>query len=187
MPSNDSHRAIQLEQEAEAWDLRQQGWTVRRIGAKLGIAHTTVSRMLDRVERRVLKSLSRRVERQKVTSTQILDHIRDEALQAWEKSKRNRTRVVKKTDANGEATVQEAVTREGDPTHLHTAMAADDRIRKIWGVDAPPAKPKDDESSGLNASSVAARLDANEAEHEATPDDADGTRDDPASGEAVEG
>lgn len=185
MPSNDSHRAVQLEQEAECWDLRQQGWTVRRIGNKLGIAHTTVSRMLARVEKRVLRSLSRRVEQQKVTSTHILDHIRDESLQAWERSKRNRTRAVQKKDGHGEATITEAVTREGDPAHLDRAMAADDRIRRIWGIDAPPAKPKGDDSTGLSASAVSARLEANEANHEATPDDEPGVGGDPEGGEAV--
>ena len=171
MPSNDSHRAVQVDHEAEAWEMRKRGWTVRRIAAQLGLSPSTVSRMLARVERRALRALTKRVEHQKVTSTHILDEIRDEALQAWEKSKKDRLRAVKKTSNDGTVNVQEATNREGDVSYLNAAMLADDRIRRIWGIDTPPAKPVDETKVGLSVSAYTARVLANEANHADDPDD----------------
>lgn len=169
MPTNDSDRAIRLEQESRAWELRQKGHTQREIAAALAIAHTTVGRMLARVEKRALARLTKRVEHQKVSSTEVLDFVRSEALRAWEKSKGTRKRVVQKTVRGAvESTVVEALDREGDVSYLDRALAADDRIRSIWGVDSPPAKPKDaDGASGLTVSQIAQRIAENEAKHEA--------------------
>jgi hypothetical protein len=171
VPSNKSQEAITAENESTAWDLRQQGWTVQRIARRLGVHHGTVVRMLARVEARVLRGLERRVENQKVQSTHVLDHIRDEALQAWERSKAAATRAVKKRKGRGEAAdaeeinVTEATSSYGDPAFLDRAIAADDRIRRIWGIDSPPAKPKEDEGGGLNVASRAAAITARAKAH----------------------
>jgi DNA-binding MarR family transcriptional regulator len=169
-------------EQTRAWELRQHGWTQRRIAAELGHDQGTISRWLDAIERRELARLSRNVERLKVTQTQVLEHIADEALQAWERSKKPHTKAVEKTGpklfrpdgspASGSARVVEATERDGDPVHLQVALQALDRLRRVWGIDAPPLRPKDDGHDGLNFASVIQRLKENAAAYESGPESA---------------
>lgn len=166
MPSNTSGKAVALERETRIWSLRQKGWSQRRIAEELEIDQGTVCRALDRINKRELKRLSERVEAHKIESTHILEHIRDEAIQAWEKSKRNKRRVLSKGTGDGKAALTEVVEREGDPAHLDRAITADREIRRIWGADAPPPKAKEDDGSGMSVSAIAQRLKGNAEKYE---------------------
>jgi DNA-binding CsgD family transcriptional regulator len=106
--------------ETEAWKLRAQGWTQQRIGDKLGIDQTTVSKLLARVADRRLKELRDKVDRQRGEQTDQLSHLLDEAMQAWELSQ---------LDAHSGPA--------GDPKFLAEARALLADLRKLWGLDAP--------------------------------------------------
>lgn len=82
-------KEVTIERERRAWGLRQQGWSHARIGRELGVDDSTVTKMLQRICKRALASLKDRVEEMKAEQTVQLDHIQDEAMQAWERSKKN--------------------------------------------------------------------------------------------------
>lgn len=135
------------EHEARAWALRQQGWTQQRIAAELGLGQSAVCRILARVSRRTLKELSDDVGRVKAEQSERLDFIIDEALQAWERSKRNSSSVTReRTEVLGgtedeqparERVVRAGEQRDGDVRFLEQARAALAEQRKIWGAEAP--------------------------------------------------
>lgn len=150
--------------EKEAWELRQRFWTEQRIADHLGIERSTVSKMLDRVERRLAEELAQAALPIKSRQTAQLEHIASEAYEAWERSKEpaELERVVTaETSVVGGAlgddgpvevtlpavetrTTNESKGQTGDPAHLNTAMKALADIREIWGLDAP----KKNEHSG---------------------------------------
>lgn len=150
--------------EKEAWELRQRFWTEQRIADHLGIERSTVSKMLDRVERRLAEQLAAAALPIKSRQTAQLEHVASEAYEAWERSKLEAEleRVVTaETSVVGGAlgddgpvevtlpavetrTTNERKGQTGDPAHLNTAMKALADIREIWGLDAP----KKNEHSG---------------------------------------
>jgi hypothetical protein len=144
------------EHERRAWDLRQQGWTHARIAAELGLERSAVTRILARVNKRVLKEMHAEVAAQKVEQSARLDFVIDEALQAWERSKKDAVKVTREWDTphrdqpdEAEAacdeppeTVVERVTherqgRDGDVRFLEQTRQALADQRKVWGIDAP--------------------------------------------------
>jgi DNA-binding transcriptional MocR family regulator len=141
-------REVTLEREQRCWTLRQQCWTTRRIAAELGIDQSTVVRALDRVHKRALKELTETARRAKLEQLAQLDRIADEAMEAWERSKKEATsRAV--TAGRAEVTprgekvdlpdlvVTQTRDRDGDPAHLHAAMKALSDQRAILGIEAP--------------------------------------------------
>jgi DNA-binding MarR family transcriptional regulator len=165
VPSNGADDQTRIATEAKAWELRQRGWTQSRIARELGLDQGTICRMLGRIERRELKRLSKRVQSEKARQTAILEHIADEALQAWELSKRPKRRASTRKSALGSVDVTEMEEREGEPAYLDRAQAALDRLRQLWGLNAPAKKP--DENQGLTYSALAQRLTENGAAHDA--------------------
>jgi predicted transcriptional regulator len=73
--------------EELAWQLRIKGWTTTRIAQELQIQQPAVSKILQRVEARAIKQLDAEIGGFKVRQATQLEHMLDEALQAWEKSK----------------------------------------------------------------------------------------------------
>lgn len=130
------------EHERRAWELRCRGWTQPRIARELGLDDSAVCRILKRVSARVLAELKDSVERVKAEQTETLQHVIDEALQAWERSKGTRKTVTRQTVSGGEndedrqRTTQHASERTGDVAYLSEARAAMADLRKVWGVDA---------------------------------------------------
>ena len=109
------------------------GLSQREIVAKEGISQSAVSKILQRLEARVLEELVGRVEQQKVRQTLCLDHLYRESLRAWEASKADATRRVQKKTQPGvgapSATVAQFVvdTQHGDPRYLEVARKASSR------------------------------------------------------------
>ena len=130
--------------EGRAMELATQGWSQHRIAAELQISQPAVSKLLRRVEDRILRELTAAVERQKARHTLRLEHLYAEALRAWEQSKQDATRrrqrktVGRAGGATG-ATVAELVVEEqhGDPRYLEEGRKALADLRKLWGLDAP--------------------------------------------------
>jgi predicted transcriptional regulator len=128
--------------ELRAMELTIQGWSQHRIAADLGVSQPAVSKILKRVENRVLRELAAMVERQKARHTMRLEHLYGQAIEAWEESKadvtRRRQRKTQGRDAGGGATIAEVVTenQHGDPRYLEEARKTVADLRKLWGSDA---------------------------------------------------
>jgi hypothetical protein len=129
--------------ELRIMELTVLGWSQHQIADDLGISQAAVSKILRRVEERVLRELSTIVERQKVRHALRLEHLFAEAMRAWTDSKADSTRRrQRKTDTgHGDtgATVAELVVenQHGDPRYLDEARKALADHRKLWGLDAP--------------------------------------------------
>ncbi len=120
------------------------GLSQREIAAEEGMSQSAVSKILQRLEARVLEELVGRVEQQKVRQTLCLDHLYRESLRAWEASKADATRRVQRTThagagAVGGGTVAQLVveTQHGDPRYLEVARKVLADQRRVWGLDAP--------------------------------------------------
>ena len=129
--------------ELRAIELAVQGWSQRRIAAELGVSQPAVSKILRRVEDRVLEELVVEGERQKARQTLRLDHVYTESMRAWEQSKADTTRRRQRqtqagTDRAG-TTVAELITATqcGDPRFLEQGRRALADQRALWGLDAP--------------------------------------------------
>ena len=125
-----------------ALELSIQGWTQAQIAADLHVSQPGVSKLLGRVEQRVLQELNTVVGRQKARQTLRLEHLYNEAMRAWDRSKADTTRRrQRKTQggANGDATMAELVVEDehGDPRYLEQARRALTDMTKLWGLDAP--------------------------------------------------
>jgi len=150
VPTNGSADQTRVERVRRAWALRCRGWTHQRIADDIGVNRATVTKWLAAVEARELGRLSDQVEQTKARHTAILEHIADEALQAWERSKKPLTRMTEKTtrpvltpsddgpppETEAVNTKQTEVTqRDGEPAYLDRATIALDAIRRIWGLE----------------------------------------------------
>ena len=119
------------------------GWSQQQIAADLGVTQAAVSKILDRVERRVLRELTATVERHKARHTLRLEHLFAEAMRAWDQSKADTTRRRQRKSDGGPggpgATVAELVVenQHGDARYLEAARKALADLRTLWGLDAP--------------------------------------------------
>lgn len=130
-----------------------QGWTEQRIADHLGKNQSTISRWLGRMEAAAFKRLAETVDRTKARQVHQLEHIQDEAMQAFERTKGARLTHQKKakspTDGDGKVTgdpvvfeeKQTLVEQAGDPRHLEQARGAMSDIRKILGIDRTEPEP----------------------------------------------
>ena len=129
--------------EQRVLDRSVAGVSQRQIAQEEGITQSAVSKILRRVEARVLEELMARVEQQKVRQTLSLEHVYRQSLAAWETSKGDATRRVQtKTQTAAGAssgTVAQLVVenRHGDPRFLEIARKALADQRRVWGLDAP--------------------------------------------------
>lgn len=129
--------------ELRALELSIQGWTQPQIAADLGISQAAVSKIVRRVEERVLHELTAVVGRQKARHTLRLEHLYAEAMRAWDQSKSDTTRRRQRKTQSGTggpgATVAEIVVenQHGDPRYLDESRKALADLRKLWGLDAP--------------------------------------------------
>jgi predicted transcriptional regulator len=129
--------------ELRVMELSVLGWSQHQIAGDLGISQAAVSKILKRIELRVLRELADTVERQKARQSLRLEHLFAESMRSWQDSKADSTRRrQRKTDggrSGGGATVAEIVVenQHGDPRYLEEARKALADHRKIWGLDAP--------------------------------------------------
>jgi DNA-binding CsgD family transcriptional regulator len=128
--------------ELRAMELAKLGWSQYQIAADLGISQAAVSKLVKRIETRLLRELAETVERQKVRHTLRLEHLFAEAMRAWDQSKADTTRRRQRKTQGGaggaDATVAEIVVenQHGDPRYLDEARKALADHRKLWGLDA---------------------------------------------------
>ena len=135
--------ALSATRELRAVELLVLGWSQHQIAGDLGVSQAAVSKILRRVEERVLRELRTVVERQKARHSMRLEHLYAEAMRAWNDSKTDSTRRrQRKTQAGagtGGTTVAEVVSenQHGDPRYLEEARKSLADHRKLWGLDAP--------------------------------------------------
>jgi predicted transcriptional regulator len=127
--------------ELRAIELAVRGRSQHQIAEDLGVSQAAVSKLLKRVDTRLLREFAETLERQKVRHTLRLEHLYSEAKHAWTESQADATRrrQRKSQGGRGEATVAEIVTenQHGDPRYLDEARKALGDLRKVWGLDAP--------------------------------------------------
>jgi predicted transcriptional regulator len=128
--------------ELRALELANQGWSQHQIAADLGISQAGVSKLLKRIELRLLRELTDTVERQKARQSLRLEHLFAESMRAWTDSKSDATRRRQRKSqggASGNAVVAEVTVenQHGDPRYLEEARKTLADHRKIWGLDAP--------------------------------------------------
>src|SRR5262245_35585369 len=78
--------------ELRAMELTVLGWSQHHIAKDLGISQAAVSKLLKRVEIRLLCELSETMGRQKAKQMLRLEHLFAEAMGAWNESKADNTR-----------------------------------------------------------------------------------------------
>jgi predicted transcriptional regulator len=144
--------------KVRAWKLRQRGWTQQRIAESLGVDQGNVSRWLDALDKAELERLAPLAERQKVFQNALLGLLVDESLQAWERSKKPRTKVSRRlgdviTDQAGKplkapsgedlrkpsTDITEIVERDGDPAWIDRVIKALAELRQLWGLNVAEA------------------------------------------------
>lgn len=149
MPANRPNRETVLQREITAWKLRCRGWTTQRIAEELGLTRQGVEAILKRVETRESKALSKSFARVKAKQYHQLEHIYEETLDAWHKSKEALRRARQTNAGDGEEgqIVTEVIDREGNVTYLHTAMKAAAEQRSLYGLDVQAAPQ--DQAAGI--------------------------------------
>lgn len=139
-------RQQQAAREERGWRLRLLGKTEREIAETLGMNQSGVHKLLARVERRLLDDAKAMVARVKAREHARLEFIFAEAMAGYERSQRTAERETTEARRSGEGEASASAGtkiqrvkegRDGDPVWLNTALAAGDRIRKLWGLDAP--------------------------------------------------
>jgi hypothetical protein len=123
-------------------ELAVLGSSQHQIAADLGLSQPAVSKLLKRIETRLLRELAETVGRQRARQALRLEHVYAEAMRAWHESKADSTRRRQRKTQGGqgpEATVAEIVSenQHGDPRYLDEARRALADHRKLWGLDAP--------------------------------------------------
>jgi DNA-binding MarR family transcriptional regulator len=156
------------EQERRALALASKDYSREQIAADLGVAPSTVSRMLSRIAKRSLADALEMQERLREAQTIQLTYAFHEALSAWEASCGEQgqeafqqfcktLRAALPAPEMHEALEQALeATKElflahgiGNPRYLEQARAALTDLRKLWGVDTPPAKLPDVPKPGI--------------------------------------
>lgn len=164
------------QREQVAFDLAAtKGLTETQIAEELaqqGLGEVTqqaVSKMLHRVEERMLKETNGKVKRKKVRHEAALMKIYRDAMAAWEESKKPQKSLTTKQGPAGEngepGKVKESQSvlrdQDGDPRYLDQARQALADIRRIWGVDEP-AQTKNDITGRLGLEIVEEIIDADD-------------------------
>jgi len=145
-------REVALLREQFCWAARQAGYSQWLMANELGISQPAVSKILRRVERRVLKRMESEARTVKAKQHVQLEFILDQALQGWRKSTEERIRTVVGPDRhNSTSTTRERRNSAGDPRFLKVALLALQSERRLYGLDNT-AKATSPEPATLEAS-----------------------------------
>jgi DNA-binding Lrp family transcriptional regulator len=126
--------------ELQAMQLTLEGQSQYQIAAALGISQPAVSKILRRLEDRLLADVAWKVDRQRARQTLRLEFLYAEAVRAWRASQEDAVRKrQRKSGGTGGASVAELVSenRHGDPRFLDEARRLLADLRLVWGVNAP--------------------------------------------------
>jgi predicted transcriptional regulator len=156
-------RAVAIEREQAAWQMRQEGYKQTTIAERLGVAESTVSEALKRLEVRVLAEMNAEAAAVKARVTaQLWQHYEDlrkmyDASRAPKRSQRLRRAGgllqegrAEGRDREGEGLLESKIEeRIGDVAIFREMRATLETILKIWGGFAPtkvaPTNPAGDQ------------------------------------------
>jgi hypothetical protein len=134
-------RPVQLEREDRIWELSARGWSLRRIGKKVGMSPEGVRKAIERVFARESAAFAERAARVRVRHEAAYRYIHRAASLAFDKSRRPIQRARQNADGT---TTSEVVTRTGDPQFLYVMIMSLGRIEQLWGANVlPAANPED--------------------------------------------
>lgn len=134
----------------------------RHIAVDLGIDHSTVHKAIKRVSDFLQLEMIDDIRAIRVEHTARLQHIADEAMEAWRQSKQPGVVETTTTDAvaagDGKKPTGTKQVRKtynvGNVAYLSQAQSALEDIRKIWGVDMkredPPPTEEGDRVAGMS-------------------------------------
>ena len=125
--------------------------TLADIGNQFGIVPSRVHAITEEIDKYLVPHFMDKIRQTKVRHTGHLQHMFQQSMAAWEKSKLDPHEETNHVNEDGDSShTLKRKTTAGDPTFLNQARAILADIRKIWGADAPA--PKDD--SGTRAAGV---------------------------------
>lgn len=119
------------------------GVTYRQIAEAFGLARSVVGRTFQQINTWLFPQFVENIRNEKMMQTESLRHIFAEAMQGWERSKRDGVSVTEKDVEFGEGkipAVEKSTTTKGqcgNPRFLDAARDALEDIRKLWGMNAP--------------------------------------------------
>jgi DNA-binding CsgD family transcriptional regulator len=132
---------IQL-RELRVMEAILEGRSQAETAAALGISQPAESKIMRRLEERLLADIAWTVERQRARQSMRLEFLYREAVAAWQTSQEDGVRKRQRksdSDAGTSVTIAELVSenRHGDPRYLDEARKALADLRTIWGLNAP--------------------------------------------------
>jgi hypothetical protein len=134
------------ELEQRVWTLLTKGMSPTAIAQEIGIARQSVHRIIRRVESRYRELTLATVDEMKSRQARRLEHVADEAMAAWERSKQPLRRVRLTTRklrgsidgaSHADRTETQVRMRVGDVRYLAQAREALADLRKLYGIGAP--------------------------------------------------
>lgn len=147
---------VRLREEV-CWTLRVMGHAQARIAHSVGVSQAAVSKLLRRVERRVLARMESEVRSAKARQAAQIEYLYDQVVRAWKQSQETiEERSGTTTDIVGrEKCVRRTMTRRGpgDPRFLMAALQALAAERELWGLDRQ-ATPDADPTATIQATRI---------------------------------
>jgi AraC-like DNA-binding protein len=137
-----SSRAVTRAVERRAWELREQGWTVAKIAAELGLSESGVYVRLQRVNQAALRELTQEVAHHKLLLVARHERIYREAMEGWERSRQVaviETRALPETEVLGSTPPLTPPARGGEAVDLPEGSAGGEG--ELVSESTPPLTP----------------------------------------------
>ena len=138
-----------ISREDEAFNLRVRGWSQLKIAQHLGMTQQGVSKALKRGTKRFTQAYLENMKQVKEEQVTQLEHVANEAIDAWYESKKPRKSMRTKVKGAKDSKRREGEKIEteefqyGDPRYLAEFRKAKADIREILGLKY--IEPEDDE------------------------------------------
>jgi len=149
-----------LERRLDALRMWRLGYKLKAIGERLGVSLTTAWSDIDDAHRRIQLMAEITKKDKRLDGWVQQEIIKQEALQAWERSKEDAIEITEVPDPEdpGRMIVKERKRKPqcGDARYLATAQKAEERQAKIYGTDMSPDQldPFADEGDETNDGST---------------------------------
>jgi predicted DNA-binding protein YlxM (UPF0122 family) len=130
------------------WDMYVQGKSQSEIATEMQVTQQAISQTLRRITQDSTDNLLESVVEHKIKQAARLEYLYQQAMLAWESSRKDKSRRGRRwraasaaagagpgaTDEQNEVILESAF---GDPRFLDTARGILSDIRRMWGLDAP--------------------------------------------------
>ena len=151
-------KEIARAREERAWELRLKGLSHAQIADHLSVERTTVTKILQRVRKRVQAKVDQDVDQHRSEMIAKYEKIYAEAMVAWEASKgQSKTAIQKDSEKFGKETSVKVEEEHGDSRYLQAAMGALKDLQKLVGLDIQPRLQEASASAKINSLSAEER------------------------------